>query len=90
MAALHDGSAASEESRVLLEALASQLAPLDASILLGHVRDGERLSAIARRLKRDRATIGRHWRALRTDLRRDLETQIAREAASTAPGTSVR
>ena len=83
-ATLHDASAGAEEARVLLEELASQLEPLDAAILLGYVRDGERLGAIAQRLHRDRATIGRHWRALRRDLRRDLAT---RTAAKASPGT---
>ncbi len=83
---LHDASAGAEEARVLLEELASQLAPLDASILLGYVRDGERLGAIAQRLHRDRATISRHWRALRADLRHQLATRTARDPSPGTPG----
>ena len=66
---LEDGSATAEEARAHLEAIAAALSPPDGEILLRHIRDGERLGAIARRLGTDRRTVTRRWRSLREELR---------------------
>ena len=72
---LHDGTVAAEEARVRLEALAADLPPPDGVILLDHVRDGESLGRIARRLGLSRRTVTRRWQALVAELRRGLRTE---------------
>ena len=72
---LHDGTEASEESRVRLEALAADLPPPDGAILLNHIRDGESLGAVARWLGLSRRTVTRRWQALLIELRQGLRAE---------------
>ncbi len=66
---LADGSAAAEEALALIDALAADLPPLDGAILRHHLRDGEPLRAVARRLGLDRRTVTRRWAAIKARLR---------------------
>lgn len=61
---LADGSAAAAEALTLLDVLAADLPAVDAVILLRHVRDGESLRVVARRLGLDRRTVSQRWRAI--------------------------
>jgi RNA polymerase sigma factor (sigma-70 family) len=65
---LYDGTAASEEAQVLLDALADRLPAIQGAILRRHVRDGETLTEIARDLDVSRRTVTRQWRELRSQL----------------------
>lgn len=65
---LRDGSAASDEAQVLLDALAERLPEIQGAILRRHVGEGETLTAIARDLGVGRRTITRQWRAVRDHL----------------------
>lgn len=67
---LTDGSAAAEEARAQLEAIAAALPPPRGEILRRHVGDGDSLTAIATHLGLGRRTVTRHWAAIVATLRR--------------------
>lgn len=69
---LADGSAAADEARVLVEAIAAVLPPPDGDLLLLLIRDGRSPAAAARRLGLSRRTVDRRWAALRVTLRQSL------------------
>jgi RNA polymerase sigma factor (sigma-70 family) len=69
---IHDDSAASAESLVLLEAIAVTYPEVDRAILLLRVRDGYGFGAIARFLGLNRRTVYRRWIAIRSSLRAPL------------------
>jgi DNA-directed RNA polymerase specialized sigma24 family protein len=69
---LADGSAAADEAITLLETVAAALQAPDGDILLWHIRDGETLTVIARRLGTSPRTIVRAWDRIVTELRRSL------------------
>lgn len=74
LALMSDGSAAAEATRVLVEAIAADLAEPDRTILWCRVGEGEQFGAIADRLGIDRRTVHRRWQALVSELRRSLTT----------------
>lgn len=69
---LHDGSAASDEARALLNAVADRLPDIQGTILRRHIGDGDTLTVIARDLDVSRRTVTRHWRAVRDHLAHDV------------------
>lgn len=69
---LHDGSAASDEARALLNAVADHLPEIQGIILRRHIGDGDTLTVIAHDLGVSRRTITRHWRAVRDHLAEDI------------------
>ena len=66
---LADESYEAEEARVLLEALAENFPLEERVILMAHIRDGESLTALARRLGVSRRTVQRRWSRIVAKLR---------------------
>ncbi len=90
---LSDNTAATDAAVALLEALAAGLPATSRAILLWHVRDGERFSAIATRLGISRRTVHRYWEATLKDLRCSLRAAsgpMAPDPWSTSPPGPVR
>ncbi|CAN5847651.1 hypothetical protein BH20CHL2_BH20CHL2_08140 [soil metagenome] len=71
---LHDGSAAGDEARALLNAVAERLPDIQGVILRRHIGDGEALSVIARDLGVSRRTVTRPWRIVRDHLAEDISS----------------
>jgi RNA polymerase sigma factor (sigma-70 family) len=69
---VEDDSWATEELRVLLEAVAARFPPVEREILLGRVRDGDGFGALAHRLGLSRKTVYRHWLLILVELRRSF------------------
>jgi RNA polymerase sigma factor (sigma-70 family) len=85
VADLHeDDSWQAEESRLLLEEVASTFPPLEREILLGRICDGEGFGSLAHRLGLSRKTVYRHWMVILIELRRSfglpLELSFRRQA----------
>jgi RNA polymerase sigma factor (sigma-70 family) len=72
VALLADDSAAGEEALALLQEIATAFPEPDGTILLWRIRDGERISSIARRLGLNRRTVERAWDRIVAALRRSL------------------
>jgi RNA polymerase sigma factor (sigma-70 family) len=71
-ALVDDDSWAAQESRILLEEIASHFTPIEQAILLGRVRDGEGFGALAHQLGLSRKTVYRHWVVIVLELRKSL------------------
>ncbi|MCC6315295.1 MAG: sigma-70 family RNA polymerase sigma factor [Thermomicrobiales bacterium] len=73
---LPDGNADDALAVALLEGLAAAMEPLDAGLLLGHVRDGQPVTVVGARLGLSRGATTRHWNRIRAELREVLRGRM--------------
>jgi DNA-directed RNA polymerase specialized sigma24 family protein len=74
-----------EEARVLLEVLAGRLPVIERTILLGHVRDGVKLSELARQLGQRPRQVRRRWQMVKRWLRDEIELSAGSRRPTLGP-----